>query len=198
MKKAVIGFIAGFCLAISGAVFAEDIEQFILTKVQYPLIVNQVQYENHETPILNYEGHTYIPLRSVGNILNADVRWNSHLQRVEITSQAETDMSDLENNAFRSLSLEQTGDYSYRVTGEVRVFEAVFQYALSDGITRFEENYYQADEGAPAWSAFTLDVTIPEAHRGKSITLELFEYSAKDGSITRQILIPLKAQTLTH
>jgi hypothetical protein len=35
-------------------------------------------------PLLNYQGNTYVPLKAVGDVLEANVKWNEHFKRVEI------------------------------------------------------------------------------------------------------------------
>ena len=71
-------------MASSFFVYADEIQQFILTKVNYPIIVNNQEYTNSELPVLNYEGNTYVPLKAVGKLLSAEVKWNDELKRVEI------------------------------------------------------------------------------------------------------------------
>ena len=75
------------------------------------------------------------------------------------------------------------------VTGKAQVFEGVFQYALYDGEEVVEENNYQT-EGAPAWGEFTLSFK-KEILTTDDMTLELFFYSAKDGSKTNVLEIPI-------
>ena len=75
------------------------------------------------------------------------------------------------------------------MTGKARVFEGVFQYAVvvKDKILK-EDHYLTA--GAPAWGEFEffIDQNLL-THPGT--TLELFVYSAKDGSKTEVLPIAL-------
>lgn len=99
----------------------------------------------------------------------------------------------LENNAFRNI--EVTGkDGKYIVTGEGRVFEATMNYAVSDGHVYFVEDFYTLPEGAPSWSPFTLEISIPkdELPVNGTVMLELFELSAKDGSPVNILFVPLE------
>ncbi len=83
IKNITLGIIIGLSIA-STHTFAQDIKEYILSKVKYPIIVNGVEYVNDELPILNWNGNTYVPLRAVGDILDAKVEWNDELKRVEI------------------------------------------------------------------------------------------------------------------
>ena len=66
-----------------------------------------------------------------------------------------------ENNAFRKVMASGSG-VIYIVSGEARVFEAVINYAVSDGHNYLLEEFHQLKEGAPVWSAFSLKIEIPK------------------------------------
>ena len=86
-----------------------------------------------------------------------------------------------ENNSFKDVAFNENGN-GIIVTGKARVFEGVFQYAVVSGGEILKEDHYQTD-GAPAWGAF--EFTIEKDLLTKPGTsLELFVYSAKDGSKT--------------
>jgi hypothetical protein len=83
IKTLSLGIALGISISTLTPIFA-TVQNYILTKVNYPIVVNNVEYIDDKLPILNYEGRTYIPLRAVGDILNANVEWNEELFRVEI------------------------------------------------------------------------------------------------------------------
>ncbi|GMK36951.1 hypothetical protein PCCS19_00040 [Paenibacillus sp. CCS19] len=171
--------------------FAVTVKQYLLVEAGYPVYVNGQEYTSGEQPILNYQGNTYVPMRSVGDILGADVQWNSELNRSEITY---GDGIPHANNAFRHL--QTTGSNGrYTVTGEARVFEAVMNYVVFAGSDVVTEGNYMLNEGAPAWSTFSLDIVIPvdQLPADGTLQIELFEYSAKDGS--RINVIPVVLET---
>lgn len=89
MKKIVTGIVIGVGLTMTTSVFADSIKEYILTKVQYPLLVNGFEYKNAELPVLNYDGNTYVPLKAVGDVLGAEVTWNQGLKRVEINDKSQ-------------------------------------------------------------------------------------------------------------
>ncbi|WP_077617254.1 BsuPI-related putative proteinase inhibitor [Bacillus sinesaloumensis] len=90
------------------------------------------------------------------------------------------------NTAFRKVQvLGENGEYT--VSGEVRVFEASFFYAVEDGHDYvIPETVQMASEGAPSWAPFEIKISIPKEKLPKNgaLILHLYERSAKDGSIT--------------
>ncbi|MFZ3589196.1 BsuPI-related putative proteinase inhibitor [Bacillus sp. DJP31] len=101
---------------------------------------------------------------------------------------------DSDNPAFRNIkSTGENGEYI--ITGEARVFEASFMYSVEDGHNELiKETPFQANEGAPSWSAFELKVSIPKDKlpSNGTITAHIFERSAKDGSIVNSYYVPLQ------
>lgn len=80
IKYLTIGLILG-SFTLSG--YADDVKNFLLTKVSYPLIVNGVKYSG-DLPILNYSGSTYVPLKATGDLLGAKVSWDNTNKQVVI------------------------------------------------------------------------------------------------------------------
>ena len=98
------------------------------------------------------------------------------------------------NNAFRNVKVSGSQG-KYIVTGEARVFEATMNYGVSDGHNYLLEKMYTLDEGAPAWSAFRRSRSTFRKNSGllkARFTVELFEYSAKNGSVVNLISLPLE------
>jgi len=194
VKKAkgfIVGLIAGCMLMFTMTTFAATVKQYILTKAAYPVFVNGLEYQSEDLPMLNYQGSTYIPMRAVGDMLGATVEWNAELGRAEIHY---IPANHEENTAFRNIKISGS-DGVYKVTGEARVFEAVMQYAVSDGHSYLLEKSHTLQKGAPAWSAFTLNISIPKEKLpvNGTLTIELFEYSAKDGSPVNVLIKPLES-----
>jgi Immunoglobulin-like domain of bacterial spore germination len=96
-----------------------------------------------------------------------------------------------QNDTFKDVGITQS-ENEVIVTGKAQVFEGVFQYALYDGEKVLEKNNYQT-EGAPAWGEFTITFK-KEMVTTHEIKLELFYYSAKDGSKTNALEIPISKQ----
>jgi len=184
------GLLAGVMLAVSWPALAATAVQFAVSVANYPVFVNDVYYENDtEAPILNVNGRTYVPLRAVSEMLGADVQWHDAQRVVEIRLGEQPPG----NSAFRIESvLGENGRYT--VIGKARVFEAVMHYAVSDGHDVLDEQMVVLDAGAPAWAPFELNIEIPKEKLPVNGTLmvELFEYSAKDGSRVNEWFVVLE------
>jgi hypothetical protein len=186
-----IGLLAGCVLTAAMPAIAATVKQYIATKAEYPLVVNGVLYVEANVPVLNYEGSTYIPLRAVGELLGAKVHWDEGLREVHIQNGSEAPNG---NNAFRNVEAKGSGG-AYTIIGEARVFEAMMSYAVSDGHRYLMERHDMLQEGAPEWSPFKLVIEIPKEDLpvNGTLTLEVFEYSAKDGSKVNVWVVPLES-----
>jgi len=83
MKK----FIAGFVLAavlFNIVPIGAAIEEFVLNKADYKLIIKGTEYKDPDKPMLNYQGTTYAPVRSLLTAAGLDVQWNSELEQAEV------------------------------------------------------------------------------------------------------------------
>jgi hypothetical protein len=103
--------------------------------------------------------------------------------------QEEEESKHYENEVFKEVVVLKSNGETI-VKGKARVFEGVFQYAVISGTEILMENHYQTD-GAPAWGNF--EITIDkELLKKEEVSFELFVYSAKDGSKTDILTIPIK------
>jgi hypothetical protein len=188
MKGFMIGLLFGACLMFTTSSFAA-LKEYVLEKADYPMIVNDNLYQSSELPILNYEGHTYVPLRALTELLGVEISWNQQLRRVEISHEQPV----LENEAFRNI-LVSGSQGNYTVAGQARVFEATVQYEVEDGHVIFQQGFETASEGAPNWGIFTIDIQIPEDEMPDygQLRLILFEESPKDGSRINELSVPLE------
>ncbi|MBD8067571.1 BsuPI-related putative proteinase inhibitor [Bacillus sp. PS06] len=99
-----------------------------------------------------------------------------------------------ENVAFRNIEVMGSGG-EYTVTGEARVFEASFFYAVEDGHDYIiPETVITTKAGAPSWAPFEINLSIPSEKlpSNGTLTLELFERSAKDGEIVNMYFATLE------
>jgi len=100
-----------------------------------------------------------------------------------------------ENVAFRNIKVEGSNG-EYKVIGEARVFEASFFYAVENGHDYvIDETVFTTQEGAPEWSTFELNISIPsdKIPKNGTLLLQLFERSAKDGEIVNLYTTPLES-----
>ncbi len=103
-------------------------------------------------------------------------------------NQEEVDNKQYENDAFKEVTVSKSNG-KVMVKGKARVFEGVFQYAVIAGTEILLEDHYQTD-GAPAWGNFEISIG-EELLNKEAVSIELFVYSAKDGSKTDILTIPL-------
>ncbi|SFA89403.1 MULTISPECIES: Gmad2 immunoglobulin-like domain-containing protein [unclassified Bacillus (in: firmicutes)] len=127
-----------------------------------------------------------------GNENQEDVKNNPTI----IDKDAEKEKSDIppklyENDAFKEVTIVENNE-NLVIKGKARVFEGVFHYAVVVGKEILKEEYYQTD-GAPAWGEFSITIS-KELVVNEGTKLELFTYSAKDGSETDVLEIPLKSE----
>src|SRR5660397_31273 len=187
IKGLILGIIIGAVLMLPISSFASSLTQFILVNAQYPIIVDDNLYEG-DLPILNYEGSTYVPLKTMSELLDVNIFWNETLRQVKITHEDPT-----ENQAFRNITVSGSQG-NYVVTGEARVLEATIQYDVEDGHFVLLEGFATASEGATDWGTFTININIPEANLPGNATLMLilFEESADDGSRINELPVVLE------
>lgn len=85
------------------------------------------------------------------------------------------------------------------VTGRARVFESTFSYRLksADGKTLYEGHSMTHAPDIGQFGDFTVSIPIPATVLASSpdtppaLTVEVFDYSAKDGSIENLVVIPV-------
>ncbi|RFB14969.1 hypothetical protein DZB84_13745 [Bacillus sp. HNG] len=95
-----------------------------------------------------------------------------------------------QNKTFKDVKVSET-DNQIIITGKAQVFEGVFDYAVYDGEDKLLEDHYQT-VGAPSWGDFEIKIDKTTVAQPKNeVRIELFVYSAKDGSKENILNIPL-------
>lgn len=95
------------------------------------------------------------------------------------------------NARFRNVTVEKVGVDTFLVKGKGQIFEANFGWVIEDGHHELKKGFEMTDAGAPAWGNFSFKVRVPGARPNSTLTLILFESSAKDGSRQYELPIPL-------
>jgi immunoglobulin-like protein involved in spore germination len=96
------------------------------------------------------------------------------------------------NARFREVQVTKTGDKQYLVEGQGQIFEASFGWVVEDGHDELQNGNSMTDAGAPDWGSFRFTVNVEKARPQSTLTLVLFESSAKDGSRQHELAIPLR------
>lgn len=99
------------------------------------------------------------------------------------------------NDANIIVTLPRAGDKvssPITVTGKARVFERTFNYRLKDssGKVIFQDYGMTGGPDLPDFGTFIVKIPVP-VHATDLLTIEVFEYSAKDGEVTNLVTIPV-------
>jgi hypothetical protein len=95
------------------------------------------------------------------------------------------------NERFRDVTVQKTAKEKFLVRGEGQIFEASFSWIVEDGHEELKKGFEMTDAGAPDWGKFEFTVDVSKKRGNSTLTLILFESSAKDGSRQHELPIPL-------
>ena len=95
------------------------------------------------------------------------------------------------NARFKGVTVEKTGDHQFLIKGKARVFEANISWVVEDGHNELKKGFVMTDAGAPEWGKFTFNIDVKKKRDNSTLTLILFESSAKDGSRQHELAIAL-------
>jgi hypothetical protein len=97
------------------------------------------------------------------------------------------------NQRFRNVTVQKVKENTYTIEGEGQIFEANFGWVVEDGHNEIQEGHQMTDAGAPEWGKFSFTIEVQKPSPNASLTLILFETSAKDGSRVHELAVPLGA-----
>lgn len=100
-----------------------------------------------------------------------------------------TEVKVYDNVRFKDVTIKKTSEHSFLISGKAQIFEATISYVVEDGHDELLTGFVTADMGAPEWGNFSFPITITKKRENSTLTLILFESSAKDGS--RQHELPM-------
>jgi hypothetical protein len=103
-KHFILGFITAAILFMLIPVGAA-IQEYICYIADYSVIINGEEYTHPDLPILNYQGNTYAPLRSVLEAAGLEVNWNGELREASIISPTVEKTWDLDNIPLNNYGL---------------------------------------------------------------------------------------------
>lgn len=96
------------------------------------------------------------------------------------------------NARFRDVTVQKVGANKYTIQGKGQIFEAAFGWVVEDGHNEIKEGFEMTDAGAPEWGNFKFTIDVKKERPNSTLTLILFETSAKDGSRVYQLPIKLE------
>lgn len=95
------------------------------------------------------------------------------------------------NTRFKEVTVEKIATNKFRIKGEGQIFEANFNWIVEDGHNELKSGFEMTDAGAPSWGKFDFSIEVLKSNQNSTLTLILFESSAKDGSRQHELPIPL-------
>ena len=114
---------------------------------------------------------------------------------VQVPKAAQTDTiisTKYANKRFREVTVQKLDNHKFRVRGQGQIFEASLSWIVEDGHFELAKGYEMTDAGAPEWGNFDFTLDVSKKDANTTLTLILFEISAKDGSRQYELPIPLK------
>lgn len=118
------------------------------------------------------------------------IKMNDTVQRKKAIV-SNTSLKNYSNDRFRNVTVEKVNVDKFRVKGEGQIFEACFNWIVEDGDYELKKGYEMTDAGAPEWGKFDFTVDVAKNRKNSTLTLILFEISAKDGSRQHELPIVL-------
>lgn len=95
------------------------------------------------------------------------------------------------NGSFKNVTIQRVDAHTFVVEGEARVFEGTVSWVVEDGHNELVKGFETTDAGAPAWGHFAFTIEVQKREPNSTLTLVLFESSAKDGSRLHELPVPL-------
>lgn len=93
------------------------------------------------------------------------------------------------NERFKDVTVERLAEHKFLIQGKGQIFEASFSWVVEDGHEELKRGFQMTDAGAPEWGNFSFTLDVAKTRENSTLTLILFESSAKDGS--RQHELPV-------
>jgi len=84
----ITGLVLGAALFTGITVFAANSRNYQAQAATFPIYINGEEWET-DSPVVVIDGRTYLPLKALGDVLGADVKWNEKLFRVDISKPEE-------------------------------------------------------------------------------------------------------------
>lgn len=118
------------------------------------------------------------------------IKTNDTVQ-VKKADSSDTAVKKYSNERFRNVTVEKVNGDTFRVKGEGQIFEASFSWIVEDSHDELKEGHEMTDAGAPEWGKFDFTLDVAKNKENSTLTLILFEISAKDGSRQHELPIVL-------
>jgi hypothetical protein len=133
-----------------------------------------------------------------GREANENKAGDSLPHKVDSTDAAETPVSagsdavkTYSNARFRDVTVQEIDSGRFVIQGQAQIFEANFGWVVEDGHQELKKGFEMTTAGAPEWGDFMFPIAVEKRRPNSTLTLVLFDSSAKDGSRQHELAIPL-------
>lgn len=113
-------------------------------------------------------------------------------QNTQLIDSLQTPTKKYANDRFKDVYVEKLAETKFRVRGQGQIFEASFGWTVEDGHNVLKDDFATTDAGAPDWGNFDFTIDVAKERENSTLTLLLYELSAKDGSRQHVLIMPLK------
>lgn len=114
-----------FGIAMVGGISFADEAFYKLTKMDCSVIVNDKKV-TLDSPILNYEGKSYLPLRSIAEITDSKIDWNGETKTIQLKSAVKIVTEIVTKEIPKVVTKEVIKEVIKEVTKEVPVDKIVY------------------------------------------------------------------------
>jgi hypothetical protein len=120
---------------------------------------------------------------SIEKAFPAETETNSSVSKDSVEVKESDYLSKVySNDRFKDVTIEKTGEHTFRIKGKGQIFEASFGWIVEDGHDELKNGFATTDAGAPEWGSFSFEVEVEKKRENSTVHLILFETSAEDGS----------------
>jgi hypothetical protein len=120
---------------------------------------------------------------SIEKAFPAETETNSSVSKDSVEVKESDYLSKVySNDRFKDVTIEKTGEHTFRIKGKGQIFEASFGWIVEDGHDELKNGFATTDAGAPEWGSFSFEVVVEKKRENSTVHLILFETSAEDGS----------------
>jgi Immunoglobulin-like domain of bacterial spore germination len=130
------------------------------------------------------------PIKTTAKVDTLKINPETHL----VPKEAEPDTllpKTYSNKRFKNVTVERIGEDTFLVRRQGQIFEANFNWIVEDGHEELKKGFQMTDAGAPEWGKFEFVINVSKKRKNSTLTLILFESSAKDGSRQHELPITL-------
>lgn len=176
-KQIAFGFLTGlvltFCILSVSNTFVDAAQSRLAQTVNYPIYIDNVLW-SPQTPALNVEGSTYLPLRAMSEALGVQIDWSKDFRRVDV----------YKNKKPGDFSI---GDPDKMLNGGTTPSSTAAQGVTTNTLYNFVTTNYNSNPGA-----FGCETAFCQDSNGGMELIYAKDFNSSSGEFTKQIRFNLK------